>query len=259
MHYLNTLYIVITTGYQTPKRKPLQTSKSGKGSLSTFIERKIDMTTLTQITVPFHGAELSVIEYNNQPYTPMKPIIDGMGLDWAAQYTKLKQRFISVIAEIATTGKDGKQYKMICLPVRKLPAWLYSIHANKVKPELRDTVIMYQNECDDVLWDYWTKGQAINQRKTITPEQQPLPLLPVPFQQGRYLVVVNENSTTIHDVNNYDFIEKGLMQKFYNEWSAASESMYKLFTSSFCKVDYIQKSNEEFENVPVITKLTRSQ
>lgn len=31
---------------------------------------------------------------------------------------------------------------------------------------------MYQQECDDVLWDYWTKGQAINKRLTITPEQQ---------------------------------------------------------------------------------------
>ncbi|MDW2770136.1 phage antirepressor N-terminal domain-containing protein, partial [Acinetobacter baumannii] len=61
---------------------------------------------------------------------------------------------------------------MTCLPVRKLAAWLYSIHANKVRPELRETVIMYQNECDDVLWDYWTKGQAINNRLTITPEQQ---------------------------------------------------------------------------------------
>ena len=56
--------------------------------------------------------------------------------------------------------------------LRKLPAWLYSIHANKVKPEIRDTVIKYQEECDDVLWDYWTKGVAINPRQTITPEQQ---------------------------------------------------------------------------------------
>lgn len=47
-----------------------------------------------------------------------------------------------------------------------------TISPNKVKPELRDRVIMYQNECDDVLWDYWMKGQAINQRHAITAEQQ---------------------------------------------------------------------------------------
>ena len=67
---------------------------------------------------------------------------------------------------------DDQARSHTCIPVRKLPAWLYSVNPNKVKPELRETVIMYQNECDDVLWDYWTKGQAINQRKVISPEQQ---------------------------------------------------------------------------------------
>ncbi|EPL6553766.1 phage antirepressor N-terminal domain-containing protein, partial [Acinetobacter baumannii] len=56
--------------------------------------------------------------------------------------------------------------------VRKLFGWLMTISPNKVNPEIRDTVIMYQQECDDVLWEYWTKGQAINQRLTISPEQQ---------------------------------------------------------------------------------------
>ncbi|QDJ93789.1 phage antirepressor N-terminal domain-containing protein [Acinetobacter haemolyticus] len=128
---------------------------------------------LTQITVPFHSAELYLVEHEGQPYTPMKPIVDGMGLDWAAQFNKLKQKFSSTIAEIAMVANDGKERFMLCLPIRKLAAWLYSVNANKVRPELRDTVIMYQNECDDVLWDYWTKGQAINPRTTKV-ERTPL-------------------------------------------------------------------------------------
>lgn len=135
---------------------------------------KLTMNSLTQIAVPFHNTELYVVEHNGQPYTPMKPIVDGMGLDWKSQFVKLKERFNSTMVEITTVANDGKSRLMICLPVRKLAAWLYSIHANKVKPELRETVITYQNECDDVLWDYWTKGQAINQRKAISPEQQAL-------------------------------------------------------------------------------------
>ncbi|ASJ24296.1 P22_AR_N domain containing protein [Laribacter hongkongensis] len=35
---------------------------------------------------------------------------------------------------------------MVCLPLRKLPAWLYSINHNKVKPELQDKIVRYQNE-----------------------------------------------------------------------------------------------------------------
>lgn len=134
------------------------------------------MTTMSlqQITVPFHNAELYIVEYEGQPYTPMKPIVDGMGLDWASQFVKLKQRFARGIVEIAIPSKGGLQ-TMLCLMLRKLPAWLYSVNANKVKAELRPTVIMYQEECDDVLWDYWTKGKAVNPRpKTHKSEREPL-------------------------------------------------------------------------------------
>jgi uncharacterized Zn finger protein len=89
------------------------------------------MTTLTQINAPFNGAELLIVEHNDQPYTPMKPIVEGIGLAWEAQYSKLKQRFSSVVMEIITTGKDGKQYNMICLPLRKLFGWLMTISPTK--------------------------------------------------------------------------------------------------------------------------------
>ena len=118
------------------------------------------MTTLTQIAVPFHNAELYLVEHDGQPYTPMKPIVDGIGLDWGSQFVKLKQRFASTIVEITIVANDGKDRLMTCLPVKKLFGWLMTISPNKVKPELRDTVIKYQEECDDVLWDYWTKKHA---------------------------------------------------------------------------------------------------
>lgn len=54
---------------------------------------------------------------------------------------------------------------MLCMPLRKLPGWLSGIEAGKVKsPEARAEVLQYQNECDDVLWQYWNDGVAINPR-----------------------------------------------------------------------------------------------
>lgn len=126
------------------------------------------MSSLTQIAVPFHSAELYLVEYKGQPYTPMKPIVEGMGLAWQPQHRKLIERFKSTIIEMVIVANDGKERLMTCLPVRKLAAWLYSISPHKVKPEIHDTVVMYQNECDDVLWDYWTKGQAVNPRPKRT-------------------------------------------------------------------------------------------
>ncbi|WP_391485809.1 phage antirepressor N-terminal domain-containing protein [Acinetobacter pittii] len=133
------------------------------------------MTNLSYIpqVVSFHGTELFIVEHEGQPYVPMRSVVQGMGLDWAAQFTKLKQRFATCVVEITMQILGDDQCRAhTCLLLRKLPAWLYSIMPGKVKPEIRDTVIMYQQECDDVLWNYWTKGQALNKPFTISPEEQ---------------------------------------------------------------------------------------
>lgn len=126
-----------------------------------------DNSTATSSVIPFRSAKLLLIERDGQPFIPMKPVVEGMGLDWKTQYRKLQgSRFNSVMVMMTTTGADGKQYEMACLPLRKLAGWLMSIHASKVRPELRDGVIDYQNECDDALWSYWNQGRALNHRET---------------------------------------------------------------------------------------------
>lgn len=112
------------------------------------------------ISVPFHRDNLVLINHHNEPFVAMKAIVSNMGLDWAAQFSKIKDKFSSTIAIITTVGEDGKLREMICLPLKKLPAWLYSVNPNKVAPELKSKIIQYQEECDDVLWQYWTKGSV---------------------------------------------------------------------------------------------------
>lgn len=135
-------------------------------------------TAVSTINVPFHGAELYVVNHNGEPYTPMKPIVEGMGLDWKSQHKKISQRFSKGMVEITIPSAGGVQ-AMICMALRKLAAWLNSISPNKVRPEIREKVIQYQEECDDVLYEYWTKGHVVNPRKAkkalpgkITKEQQ---------------------------------------------------------------------------------------
>ena len=126
------------------------------------------------ITVPFHGADLYVVEHNGQPYTPMKPIVEGMGLTWPSQFRKLsanKDRCGIAVMETPLKGvsetetPSGGVQKMLSMPLRKLPGWLATIESGKVKSDkARAAVIQYQNECDDVLWQYWNDGVAINPR-----------------------------------------------------------------------------------------------
>lgn len=54
-------------------------------------------TAVSTINVPFHGAELYVVNHNGEPYTPMKPIVEGMGMDWASQFTKLNKDLLKVL------------------------------------------------------------------------------------------------------------------------------------------------------------------
>lgn len=118
-----------------------------------------------QISVPFHGANLLLIEHDGQPYTPMKPVVGGIGLDWASQYRKVAANHARWgVVELTIPSAGGAQ-GMTCLPIRKLAAWLATIEPGKVKDlSIRARVIQYQNECDDVLWQYWTEGVAINER-----------------------------------------------------------------------------------------------
>lgn len=143
-------------------------------------QEELSMSNCTQvtpsraITVPFHGADLYVVEHNGQPYTPMKPIVEGMGLDWKSQHRKLaanESRWGMVELTIPSAG--GAQ-SASSLPVRKVAAWLATIESGKVKKtEVRARVIQYQNECDDVLWQYWNEGIAINPRTaySVLPDQ----------------------------------------------------------------------------------------
>lgn len=114
--------------------------------------------------VPFHGHTLFITQWNGQPYTPMKTIVENMGLAWQPQQRKLaanEDRWGVIKMVIPSIDPHNE---VVCLPLRKLFGWLQSISLNKVRPELREGIRIYQNECDDVLFSYWTQGIAVNPR-----------------------------------------------------------------------------------------------
>lgn len=113
------------------------------------------------LSIPFHNQTLIAIEHDGQPYIAMRPIVENLGLDWKSQHVKITEKFKSVVVMITTTGSDGKQYEMLCLPLSKIAGFLYSINPSKVKPELRERVITYQEECDEVLFHHFFIKQQL--------------------------------------------------------------------------------------------------
>lgn len=117
-------------------------------------------------TVTFHGAPLTVITQADQKLVAMKPIVEGIGLGWQSQYNRIQRQPVlkSVVVMMNTTGADGKSYQMLCLPIDYLNGWLFGVDANRVREDIRDTLIMYQRECYQVLANYWQQGEAVNHR-----------------------------------------------------------------------------------------------
>lgn len=126
-------------------------------------------------TVNFHNQTLITLEKDGNHYVAMKPICENIGLDWASQFTRIKRDEVlnSVIVMITTTGADRKIYKMLCLPIQYLNGWLFGVDTNRVKAEIKETLITYKKECYQALFDYWHDGVAINPRATKD-ERKPL-------------------------------------------------------------------------------------
>jgi hypothetical protein len=114
--------------------------------------------------VPFHGDTIFLVEKGGEPYTPVRRICENLGISWSSQSMKLRKnpaRWGYVVIDIPSNG--GIQ-EFGCIPLRKCNGWLQSISPRKVKPEIRPSLEMYQNESDTVLWKYWTEGFAVNPR-----------------------------------------------------------------------------------------------
>ena len=117
------------------------------------------------MTVPFHGVQFYLVEHDGQPFVPMRPLVEGIGLDWKSQHAKLSANHRRWGMVNITTPSAGGAQESSCIPLRKLPGWLSKLEPNKVKkPEVRQKVEEFQDECDDALWQYWNDGHAVNPR-----------------------------------------------------------------------------------------------
>ncbi|GBC63631.1 hypothetical protein DENIS_4629 [Desulfonema ishimotonii] len=120
------------------------------------------------VPVDFHGTSLLTAQKNEIVYVAMKPIVEDMGLDWSRQRKKIStsSRYGHMAIPLQTPG--GIQ-EMLCIPLRKLNGWLFSVNPNKVRQAIRKKVELYQEECFIALYEYWHKGIAVNPRKNTAP------------------------------------------------------------------------------------------
>ena len=108
-----------------------------------------------QRSIDFYGDELIAVSLEGQPYIPIAPICDFLGVSWSGQSERIRRDAVlsEAALSIRVTRKESQRggREMVCLPLEYLNGWLFGINANRVKDELRERLIRYQRDCYRVL------------------------------------------------------------------------------------------------------------
>ena len=109
---------------------------------------------MSQEIVKFAGAELLTVKENDRVLVALKPICTALSLDYSSQVKMVRrdETLASVVVVMTTTGSDGKDYKMFCLPLNRLNGWLFKLSPSRVKDrKTKELILKYQRECYQAL------------------------------------------------------------------------------------------------------------
>ena len=130
----------------------------------TTLNEPVDETTLNeqavmpvrQQTVDFYGDPITAAQGADETiYVPLRPIVEHLGLDWSSQVKRLRRDAVLTtgIRSVVITTTEGYPRNVLCLPLKLLPGFLFGVQAARVRPELRDKILRYQEDCYEVLWN----------------------------------------------------------------------------------------------------------
>ena len=123
---------------------------------------------IDELSVEFQGdlinGEVVEINHKREVYIPLRPVCQYLGLNWSGQYERVKRDPVlkEAVKDVRITRtSSGRDYDIVCLPLKFLPGWLFGINVSRIKhlddpaleQALKAKLIVYQKECFDVLWE----------------------------------------------------------------------------------------------------------
>jgi len=124
-----------------------------------------------QKQVLFYDDEITAVlvqmDDEQQVYIPLRPICEYLGLDWSAQTRRIRRdpvlskwaTFVAITATNPEKAQKGGNPNMLCLPLDYLNGFLFGVSASRVKEDLRERVILYQERCYKVLTEAFQEGR----------------------------------------------------------------------------------------------------
>lgn len=91
--------------------------------------------------INFHGQSLVVVNRDDEPYVVMKPIVEGMRLDWRSQRAKFTEDVNRWGGVMIPLPSQGGEQTTLCLPLRKLGAWLMTLQTSRMDAGVAERVL----------------------------------------------------------------------------------------------------------------------
>ena len=109
------------------------------------------------LTVIKRVNDVDILTFVNERLIPIRPLCDAMGIDPEPQRKKINAHYLlgSTASLRTAVAADGKERKMLCLPLQYVFGWLLTINPLNVSDESREGLMKYQKECYRVLYDYF--------------------------------------------------------------------------------------------------------
>ena len=180
---------------------------------------------IEQKMVVFYDDEITAVlvaenDEQRQVYLPLRHLCSLIGVNYQGQKDRIdrdpvlskKLKGISVTLTPAMGRRGGGTQVMNCLPLRYLNGWLFGINANRVKAEIKDKLIRYQEECYDVLWEAFGEGRLTADDPTFaellqtdSPAAQAYKMMAAMMKLARQqLLLESQVSQNITQLQNHD-------------------------------------------------------
>ena len=121
-----------------------------------------------QKTVEFYEDEITAIRtQDGTVFVPLRPICDLLGVQWAAQRKRINRddvlsKYVRTLSVSVTDTLRTRDRSMVCLPLKYISGFLFGINASRVDPSLKERLVIYQEECYEVLANAFASGRLTN-------------------------------------------------------------------------------------------------
>lgn len=107
------------------------------------------------LTLEFNGSKLTVIDYNGEPFVPMREFVLNLGLDWSSQRSKINNPARGYQTVQLFLDTRGGFQNCTCLHLRHVTKWLWSLYPSRVKGSIRGSIVDQQKLSDKSLYSQW--------------------------------------------------------------------------------------------------------